>query len=270
MTTSTNVVMRFYLGTPGTPARPMRKSQWRGSPFLARSSPTKLSPIAHAPSNIPYPMETKVFTYESDDVTITWDQKRCIHAAACVQGLPAVFDPDRRPWIDPAPADADAIEDVVQRCPTGALHMQRGGTDPETAPEANRIALFPNGPLLVRGDVELVDSDGAVLLRDTRLALCRCGLSDNKPLCDGSHDGAFDDPGVLQAERLSGDADGADDPLRIQAAADGPLLVEGPVTIEATDETTCAGRKGALCRCGASDAKPFCDGSHNDVAFTSA
>ncbi len=214
-------------------------------------------------------METKIFTYESDDATVTWDQKRCIHAAACVQGLPAVFDPDRQPWIDPDQADADAIEDVVQQCPTGALHMQRDGTNPETAPDANRIALFPNGPLLVRGDVELVDPDGVVLLHDTRLALCRCGLSANKPLCDGSHDGAFDDPGLLQAERLSGAAD-ADGPLRIQATENGPLLVEGPVTIEASDEATCAGQKGALCRCGASDAKPFCDGSHNDVDFTAA
>jgi uncharacterized Fe-S cluster protein YjdI len=115
-------------------------------------------------------METNVYTYESDDVTVTWDQKRCIHAEACVHGLPTVFDPDRRPWIDPDQADADAVEEVVQQCPTGALHMQRGGVDPETAPEANRIGLFPNGPLLVRGDVELVDSDGAVLLQDTRIA----------------------------------------------------------------------------------------------------
>jgi CDGSH-type Zn-finger protein len=129
--------------------------------------------------------------------------------------------------------------------------------------------LFPNGPLLVRGDVELVDSDGAVLLQDTRIALCRCGLSANKPLCDGSHDGAFDDAGTLQGERLSGEAS-ADGPLRIQTTEGGPLLVEGPVTIEAADGATCTGRKGALCRCGASGSKPFCDGSHNDVDFTAA
>ena len=93
--------------------------------------------------------------------------------------------------------------------------MRRDGVDPETAPDTNRIALFPNGPLLVRGDVEVVDNDGEVLLRDTRMALCRCGLSANKPLCDGSHDGAFEDPGVLQAERLSGAAD-AEGPLRFK------------------------------------------------------
>jgi len=214
-------------------------------------------------------MKEKVYTYENDDVTVTWDQQRCIHAEACVHGLPTVFDPDRRPWIDPDQADADAVEEVVQQCPTGALHMQRGGVDPETAPEANRIGLFPNGPLLVRGDVELVDSDGEVLLRDTRIALCRCGLSANKPLCDGSHAEAFEDAGALQAERLSGTAD-AEGLLRIQTTENGPLLVEGPLTIEAADGATCTGRKGALCRCGASGSKPFCDGSHNEVDFAAA
>jgi len=214
-------------------------------------------------------MESKIFTYESDGITVTWDQTRCIHAEACVQGLPSVFDPDRRPWIDPDQADPDAVEAVVQQCPTGALHLERSGVNPETAPDTNRITLFPNGPLLVRGDVELVDSDGAVLLRDTRLALCRCGLSQNKPLCDGSHDEAFEDDGSLKATRLS-DGDSGNDTLRIQAAQSGPFLLQGPLTLEGADGQTCSGSKGALCRCGASGSKPFCDGSHNDVDFTTA
>jgi CDGSH-type Zn-finger protein len=56
-------------------------------------------------------------------------------------------------------------------------------------------------------------------------------------------------------------------PLRIRATEDGPFVVEGPVTIEAADESTISGHRGALCRCGASGSKPFCDGSHSDVGF---
>ena len=211
-------------------------------------------------------MDTNVYTYEGDDVTVTWDQKRCIHAEACVHGLPNVFDPERRPWIEPDAADADAVEDVVMQCPTGALHLTRTGTDPETAPDTNRISVSPNGPLLIHGDVELVTEDGETLLTDTRMALCRCGLSNNKPLCDGSHTDGFEDPGRVTVDRLSSPDDAAESGrLRIRVSDGGPLIVEGPVRLDSADSETSSGHRGALCRCGASDSKPFCDGSHTEV-----
>jgi len=210
-------------------------------------------------------MDTKVYTYDGDDTTITWDQKRCIHARACVAGLPSVFDPERRPWIDPEHADPDAVEEVVVQCPTGALHLRRAGTNPETPPAENRISLFPNGPLLVHGDVELVGPDGEQLLTDTRVALCRCSRSGNKPLCDGSHDEGFEDDGTITVDCLSTSDDSPGEALRIRVTDGGPLMIEGPVTIEGTGDRTCSGDAGALCRCGASGTKPFCDGSHAAV-----
>ena len=160
------------------------------------------------------------------------------------------------------------MEAVVPRCPTGALHLTRNGTNPEPTPDTNHIGLFPNGPLLVHADATLIDGDGETLLTDTRMALCRCGQSSNKPLCDGSHDEGFEDEGHIAVDHLSTpeDAD-AEGPLRIRATEDGPFVVEGPVTIEADDDETVTGHRGALCRCGASDSKPFCDGSHTDVGF---
>ena len=51
-----------------------------------------------------------------------------------------------------------------------------------------QIVACPNGPLLVRGDVEIVDTDGNPVERNRRtLALCRCGISARKPYCDGTH-----------------------------------------------------------------------------------
>jgi hypothetical protein len=41
--------------------------------------------------------------------------------------------------------------------------------------------------LYLRGNLNLHTEDGTLLLHDTRMALCRCGASKNKPLCDGSH-----------------------------------------------------------------------------------
>ena len=54
---------------------------------------------------------------------------------------------------------------------------------------ATRIKVNHNGPLLVEGEVEVVDPTGKAfgLPGRTVVALCRCGHSANKPLCDGSH-----------------------------------------------------------------------------------
>ena len=54
--------------------------------------------------------------------------------------------------------------------------------------EACSIQPSDNGPLLVKGPVHLVDSAGNEFRIDARnIALCRCGASQNKPFCDGSH-----------------------------------------------------------------------------------
>lgn len=53
------------------------------------------------------------------------------------------------------------------------------------------ITAYPDGPLLLRGDVQLQDADGAPIeRRRSTVALCRCGLSSIKPFCDGTHKAA--------------------------------------------------------------------------------
>ena len=95
-----------------------------------------------------------------------------------MRGLPAVFDTDRRPWILPSGASADAIAAVIEKCPSGALHYtRRDGGAAETPPEQTTITPVPGGPLYVRGLVQLRAADGSLLVEDTRLALCRCGQS---------------------------------------------------------------------------------------------
>lgn len=50
-----------------------------------------------------------------------------------------------------------------------------------------RITVYPDGPLIVRGDFILEDLDDGRLTTGRSVALCRCGRSALKPLCDGSH-----------------------------------------------------------------------------------
>jgi uncharacterized Fe-S cluster protein YjdI len=126
--------------------------------------------------------------YANDAIEVHWEPKLCIHVRNCVRGLPEVFDAGKRPWIDPDAADPDAIAATVVTCPTGALHFRRldGGAQEEPQTETT-VEPRPNGPLFVRGRVRIVDAEGRVIREDTRVALCRCGGSANKPFCDGTH-----------------------------------------------------------------------------------
>ena len=216
-------------------------------------------------------MKPKIRSYESDAITVDYDLARCIHAAECVHGLPTVFDPERRPWIDPGQeADTGIITEVIDRCPTGALSYRHGDASGPEPAGTNSVHVEADGPLYVRGDLRIDVGDEEPLV-ETRVALCRCGLSRNKPFCDNAHvAGKFSDPGLVAEAKLKSAPDGAEaDPLEVKPVDDGPVLISGPVTLEATDGTRVEGSGGALCRCGHSANKPFCDGTHREIGFRS-
>ncbi len=50
-----------------------------------------------------------------------------------------------------------------------------------------KIQALKNGPLLITGNIEVVDGEGKPLPAKQPAALCRCGQSKIKPFCDGSH-----------------------------------------------------------------------------------
>src|SRR5262245_40444405 len=216
-------------------------------------------------------MNDTIRHYADDKIDITYDSRRCIHAAECVRGLHVVFDTARRPWILPTAAGSDEIAAVITKCPTGALHYTRrdGGAE-ETASAQATIVPMPNGPLYVRGCVQLRAADGKVIIEDMRLALCRCGQSHNKPFCDNSHRGSgFDDPGVVADCGVTGKTEGGS-VLSITTSLNGPLLVEGPFVLRAAAGISqCDATQAELCRCGGSHTKPFCDGTHEEIGFRS-
>ena len=142
-------------------------------------------------------MERKSRQYQADGITVEYELSRCIHAAECVHGLPQVFDPKARPWIQPGNAAIDKVAEVVRRCPTGALRYRRtdGGEDEQPARE-NTVRLAPDGPLYLEGRLRVELADGEVI-EEPRIALCRCGDSKHKPFCDNTHvDESFSDPGA--------------------------------------------------------------------------
>ena len=159
---------------------------------------------------------------------------------------------------------ADAIAAVAISCPSGAIRYERrdGGAN-EVAPEVNQLKTRENGPYAVHASL-VVDGveDGF------RATLCRCGLSQRKPWCDGSHAAggfaATGEPATVETPALASRG-GA---LRITRTLDGPLRVEGALEIcSGTGRTVSRVTEVALCRCGHSNHKPFCDGSHRAAGF---
>ena len=66
-------------------------------------------------------MDDIIKKYTNGKVTIVWKPAICIHSKICFKGLPGVFDPRRRPWIDPLAAETEDMIRQVKDCPSGAL-----------------------------------------------------------------------------------------------------------------------------------------------------
>jgi CDGSH-type Zn-finger protein len=183
-----------------------------------------------------------------------------------VLGRPDVFVPNAEgPWIQPDSASPEAVAALATACPSGAITYERlDGGEQEAAPAVNVCRIRENGPLAVHADID-IEGTG----KSFRAMLCRCGASKNKPFCDASHIAlgfvATGEPATEESEALSPRSG----PLKVTPTPNGPLIVEGPLEIcSGTGRTVKRGKKAFLCRCGQSANKPFCDGTHRKVGFT--
>ncbi|MFO0553692.1 MAG: CDGSH iron-sulfur domain-containing protein [Polyangiaceae bacterium] len=199
-------------------------------------------------------------------VVLHFEGSKCIHARQCVLGRPDVFVPNvEGEWIHPDNATPEEIAALAQTCPSGAIRYERldGGAG-EEAPRVNVARVRENGPIALHGALTIAGQPAGF-----RATLCRCGASKNKPYCDASHTAA--------GFKATGEPDAADSTalearngeLKITPAKNGPLLVEGNLEVcSGTGRTINRVKKTALCRCGQSAKKPYCDGTHNKVGFT--
>lgn len=204
----------------------------------------------------------KQYSYANSQIRVSFDGRKCAHAGFCFKELHNVFDGDRDPPIDLNGGPTDAVIRVVEMCPSSALTYERlDGGDNEVAQERATATIIPNGPLALRGELQM-DDQGF-----TRLTLCRCGQSKSKPYCDGSHHHhRFDDQAEVAAEEIAADSKAG--AVSLTPYSNGPVGFSGELTINtASGDALCQRSKGGLCRCGASQSKPFCDGSHAKVGF---
>lgn len=122
--------------------------------------------------------------YPGPEVTIVWQAHKCIHSERCWRHLPSVFRYGQKPWVKPDGASVDQVKAQIEQCPSGALTyvgQQMGGAN---KPSLETDAL-KNGPLWVKGKLVVQLPEGETEVNNP--LLCRCGASQNKPLCDSSH-----------------------------------------------------------------------------------
>ncbi len=125
--------------------------------------------------------------YPAEKITIHDNRGICAHAGRCTDGLPSVFRLKEEPWIDPRGAPVEQIKDVIRQCPSGALSYTADAEERPDKEGSPAVFVAPNGPYVVTGGPELLDTARGEGASTERFTLCRCGGSKNKPFCDGSH-----------------------------------------------------------------------------------
>lgn len=128
-------------------------------------------------------------TYTNGEITVIWKPSVCIHSKLCWTQLADVFNPRVRPWVTMDNASTERIAEQIDRCPSKALSYFRNDENisQEDVQAESLVEPLPNGPLLVYGNLRIKDANGHETRKSNVTAFCRCGASQNKPYCDGSH-----------------------------------------------------------------------------------
>lgn len=210
-----------------------------------------------------------VKTYHGETVKVCWHRDLCLHVGECGRANDALFVAKRDPWCDPDEVSIERVAEIVERCPTGALSYVRNDGIQEKRPSENTVHIANDGPLYLRGQLEIQGAAPEMKGVRYRAALCRCGASRNKPFCDNRHQQTgFEDAGAVGESGSEPLQMGG--PLRVSAIKNGPLVLEGNVSVySGSGRKAWQGKRASLCRCGASANKPFCDGSHRKTGFKS-
>jgi CDGSH-type Zn-finger protein len=129
--------------------------------------------------------------YVGKEITIHDNRKICSHAKECVNNLPSVFKLGSKPWIDSDGSKMQDIINTVRKCPSGALSYSIDGIEYRDPKEQRDsiLTVLKNGPYYITGGIDLIGEniefgEGA---SKEHYTLCRCGASENKPFCDGTH-----------------------------------------------------------------------------------
>lgn len=150
--------------------------------------------------------------YKNNDITVYWKPSACVHASYCYRELIEVFDPSRRPWVDMDGSATEKIIEVVNLCPTDALTWKWNDdakneavgrdqvnhikfrrpelmdiNEPVREEQPVAVKIMIDGPIVLKGNFTLSYNATKRDVQEGIISLCRCGVSDHMPFCDGRH-----------------------------------------------------------------------------------
>jgi CDGSH-type Zn-finger protein len=125
--------------------------------------------------------------FEGTGLVMRDDRAICEHAGFCGNRLTNVWKLMKANATEDSITRAQVIS-MIERCPSGALTFRLDTHEADMEPDLPQaIGVVDDGPLFVTGGIRISRSDGLPFETRNRVALCRCGGSDIKPLCDGTH-----------------------------------------------------------------------------------
>ena len=123
--------------------------------------------------------------FRGTGVAMSDNHSFCTHAGFCGDRFTSVWQMIRK---TDDPEVRYQLKAMIDRCPSGTLaHAPDPESPDEEPPFVPRIGVVRNGPFWVRGGIRVESADGSAYEVRNRVTLCRCGGSDNKPFCDGTH-----------------------------------------------------------------------------------
>ena len=126
-------------------------------------------------------------TVAGRELSVSYTPVLCSHAGECARLAGDVFNPSAKSWIKPENGSLEDILKVMAACPSGALRISIAGQVPQHLTCADvEIEIQEHGPYWVK-NVPLEAEFNGVGASHAKYVLCRCGLSKNKPFCDGTH-----------------------------------------------------------------------------------
>jgi CDGSH-type Zn-finger protein len=166
-----------------------RCGQSKNKPFCDGTHSTVGFTSDNAVSDTHVKDKRKNYVGNTSSIIVHDNRRICSHSAECLRNLPSVFRLGERPWINADGAAVERIVETVRKCPSGALSYSIDGIEHRDQDgRKSMVTVAKNGPYDVTGGIELV---GAVIWAEgaskEHYTLCRCGSSNNKPFCDGTH-----------------------------------------------------------------------------------
>lgn len=128
----------------------------------------------------------RIYDYQGTEITVHFSKLLCSHAGECGKRARNIFNTKEHPWVKPDEGTIQEVKDVVAACPSGALQYALNEGPTNITNDDVEIRVERNGPYQVR-NIDVDAENWTPTQSDKKYVLCRCGLSKNKPFCDGTH-----------------------------------------------------------------------------------